>query len=142
MAYHDLTTRPDVEFLGGNQVRDVIVLSAWTVPHEIYFEARYPAAGWKPEFAKSTAIGYSLTFESLFTLPGVEDVAWTQVETATGFLRDGALIYVSSSSGNSSDNVFVPYSKLGIDSQASGNQPGFVAAIVAALRAKLDAIES
>jgi hypothetical protein len=42
MAYHDLTTRPDVEFLGGNKVRDVIVLSAWTVPHEIYFEARYP----------------------------------------------------------------------------------------------------
>jgi hypothetical protein len=141
MAYHDLTTRPDVEFLGGNKVRDVIVLSAWTVPHEIYFEARYPAAGWQPSFAKSTAVGYSLTFESLFTLPGVEDVAWTQQETATGFLRDGALIYVQSTSGNSDDNVFVPYSKLGIDSEASSNQPGFVAAIVAALRKKLDAVE-
>jgi hypothetical protein len=129
MAYHDLTTRPDVEFLGGNKVRDVIVLSAWTVPHEIYFEARYPAAGWQPSFAKSTAVGYSLTFESLFTLPGVEDVAWTQQETATGFLRDGALIYVQSTSGNS------------VDSEASSNQPGFVAAIVAALRKKLDAVE-
>jgi hypothetical protein len=127
MAYHDLTTRPDVE--------------AWTVPHEIYFEARYPAAGWQPSFAKSTAVGYSLTFESLFSLPGVEDVAWTQQETATGFLRDGALIYVQSTSGNSDDNVFVPYSKLGIDSEASSNQPGFVAAIVAGLRKKLDAVE-
>lgn len=141
MAYHDLTTRPDVEFLGGNQVRDVIVLSAWTVPHDIYFEARYPAAGWQPSFAKSTALGYSLTFESLFTLPGVDDVAWTQVETSTGFLQDGALIYVESTSGLSSDSVFVPYSKLGIDPQASGNQPGFVAAIVAALRKKLDDTE-
>jgi hypothetical protein len=127
--------------MGGNQVRDVIVLSAWTTPHEIYFEARYPAAGWKPEFAKSTALGYSVTFESLFTLPGVDDVSWTQVETATGFLQDGALIYVTSTSGNSSDNVFVPYSKLGIDTGAKTNQPGFVAAIVADLRRRLDALE-
>jgi hypothetical protein len=128
--------------MGGSQVRDVIVLSAWTVPHEIYFEARYPAAGWQPQFAKSTALGYSVTFESLFTLPGVQDVSWTQVETQTGFLQDGALIYVASTSGNSSSNVFVPYSKLGIDSAATKNQPGFVAAIVAAERKKLDQLES
>ena len=141
MGYHNLTVRPDVEFLGGNQVRDVVVLSAWSTPHEIYFEARYPAAGWQSSFAKSTAQGYAATFESLFTLPGVEDVAWTQVETATGFLRDGALIYVSSTSGESTDNVFVPYAKLGIDPESTTNQPGFVAAIVAALRQKLDNTE-
>jgi hypothetical protein len=141
MGYHDLTVRPDVEFLGGNQVRDVIVLSAWSTPHEVYFEARYPAAGWQPQFAKSTALGYAGTFEGVFTLPGVTDVAWTQVETNTGFLQDGAIVYVESDSGLSSDSVFVPYSKLAVDSEGPNTQPGFVGAIVAGLRAKLNATE-
>jgi hypothetical protein len=134
-----MTVRPDVEFLGGTQVRDVLVLSAWTVPHDVYFEARYPASGYKVADVKSSALGYSIVYEDLYSIPGVDEVAWTQIETASGMLQDGVILYVSSTSGLSSDTVTVPYSQL--SQNVAGQGFPSVTTRVKTLRAKLDSLE-
>jgi hypothetical protein len=134
-----MTVRPDVEFLGGTQVRDVLVLSAWTVPHDVYFEARYPASGYKVADVKSAALGYSLVYEDLYKITGVDEVAWTQIETTSGMLQDGVILYVSSTSGLSSDTVTVPYSQL--SQNVAGTGFPSVTTRVKTLRAKLDSLE-
>lgn len=138
--YRNLTTRPDMEFLGGTQTRAVIVLAAYTVPSGIYFEARYPAKGFTVQDGIDTANGFGIFLEGMLDIPGVETLAWSQAETIDNQLEDVITFYVTSTSGDSSDTLTVPYAKLapGVD------QKGFVnpEKAVPALRAKLDALES
>ena len=140
MAYYGLSVTPDVEFIGGAKVRPVLVASGFTVPHDIYFEYRYPSASYTPQDVRAAALGYSLIIEDLYQIAGVAAVSWTQIETPQGLLQDGVNITVSSTSGNSSDDLVIPFSKL--SQNVSG--PGVVSAEtqVADLRAKLDAIEA
>jgi hypothetical protein len=138
--YRDATVRPDVEFLGGTKTRAVLVLSAWTVPHDVYFEARYPASGYTTANVIAAAEGFGIVLEGYFDIPGVDTISWSQIETQDGQLQDAITFYVSSTSGESFDTLTVPYKRLarGVD------QAGFVNPdkAVPALRAKLDRIEA
>lgn len=138
--YRDITVRPDVEFLGGTQTRAVIVGAGWTVPHEVYFEIRYPAKDYTAANVIQSAEDFSGILEGYFEIAGLEDLAWSQVETRSGQLQDALTFYVSSSSGESDDSVTYPYSRI-----ARGvNQAGFYNpdVFIPALRDKLDTIEA
>ena len=138
--FRDATVKPDVEFLGGTKTRDVLVLQAWTVPHDVYFEARYAAKDYTVANVLAAAEGYGIVLEGYYDIDGVADIAWSQIETRDGQLLDSITFFVDSTSGNSSDTFTVPYRRLarGVD------QKGFVNPdkAVPALRAKLDRIEA
>lgn len=138
-SYRNITVRPDVEFLGGTLTRPVIVAMGWTVPHDVYFELRYPSKDYTAANVIQSAEDFAGILEGYFDIDGLEDLTWTQVETKSGQLQDALTFYVSSSSGNSDDNVTYPYSRIarGVD-QAGFYDPDV---FIPALRAKLDKIE-
>lgn len=128
-----LGTRKDVEFLGGTTTREVYVSAVQTAPHGVYFESRIDAADFTAARAKEQARGFTIVYALLFDIPGVADVAWTQQETPAGQLQDHIIVYVISTSGNSSGTIDVPYSAWTQD---------HVAALVKKLRDELDAAEA
>ena len=111
-TYTILGTRPDVEFLGGTLTRNVMVVSVLTREHSVYFETRIPSKDYTAQVAKENAFGFTIVYELLFDIPGVAAVTWSQQTTDTGQLQDHVLIYVESTSGNSSGIVNVPYSQF------------------------------
>ena len=111
-TYTILGVRPDVEFLGGTLTRNVMVVEVLTKAHNVYFETRIPTKDYTAEIAKENAYGFTIVYQLLFDIPGVADVTWAQQQTATGQLQDHVIIYVSSSSGNSSGILNVPYSQF------------------------------
>ncbi len=131
-SYTILGTRPDVEFLGGQRTKPVMVVSVLTTAHGVYFETRIDTKDYTATVAKENANGFTIVYELLFDIPGVADVGWAQEATPAGQLQDHVIVYVSSSSGNSSGIVDVPYSQFTQDK---------VAAKVGALRDQLDAAE-
>lgn len=138
--YRDITVRPDVEFLGGTQTRPVIVGMGWTVPHDVYFEIRYPSKEYTANAVIASAEGFASILEGYFEIDGLEDITWSQVETKSGQLQDALTFYVSSTSGESDDSVTYPYSRIarGVDQAGFYNPDKFIPA----LRAKLDKIEA
>lgn len=132
-TYTILGTRPDVEFLGGTLTRNVMVVSVLTRPHNVYFETRIPSKEYTAEIAKENANGFTIVYELLFDIPGVAAVTWAQQVSDTGQLADHVLIYVDSTSGNSSGILNVPYSQFAQE---------LVAPKVSALRGQLDDAEN
>jgi len=131
-SYTILGTRPDVEFLGGQRTKPVMVVSVVTTTHRVYFETRIDTKDYTAQVAKENANGFTIVYELLFDIPGVEDVGWAQEATPAGQLQDHVIVYVASSSGDSSGIVDVPYSQFTQDK---------IAAKVGALRDQLDAAE-
>ncbi len=74
-----------------------------------------------------------IVYELLFEIPGVSDVEWTQEPTSAGQLQDHVIVYVVSTSGNSSASIDVPYSQFTQD---------IIAGKVEKLRGQLDAAEN
>ena len=142
MAAHfrDATVKPDMEFLGGTKTRPVLVLQAWTVPHDVYFEARYPSKDYTVADVLAAADGYGIVIEGYFAIEGVADLAWSQVETRANMLQDALTFFVTSTSGNSDDEVTWPFARIA----AGVDQAGFFnpEKLIPALRAKLDRIEA
>ncbi|HEX4672054.1 MAG TPA: hypothetical protein VH279_07285 [Solirubrobacteraceae bacterium] len=99
-----------VEFLGGTQTRPVIAVGVRTQVHQVYFEFRLPKGDYNSANVKNDATGYTIIYELLFTIPGVVDVEWTQEPTAGGQLEDHVVVYIESSSGNSTTSIDFPYS--------------------------------
>lgn len=128
-SYTILGVRPDVEFLGGQRTKPVMVVSVVTQAHGVYFETRIATSDYTAEVAKENANGFTIIYELLFTIPGVSDVGWAQETTPAGQLQDHVIVYVASTSGESSGIVDVPYSKFTQD---------YVAGKVKALRSQLD----
>lgn len=132
-TYTIVTQYPDVETSGGQLARDVMVVGTITAGHGVYFERRYPRAAFKESYAQADALGFTIVFEDLFTIAGVEAVTWGERLNAANQLEDYVTVYYTSTSGDSSDFVAVPFRQL---TQA------FVAGKVKAGRAVLDANEA
>lgn len=131
--YTIVTQYPDVEVIGGGQTRDVQVVGVVTGGHGVYFETRLPRANATTANIKSNANGFTIVYEMLFGIPGVAAVQWTQEPTASGLLEDHVIVYVTSTSGNSTGVLDFPYSKFNQD---------IIEPAVAKLRASLDATEA
>lgn len=131
-TYTIVTQRPDVEIIGGQQTRNVMVVGTITAAHGIYFERRYPRASFSAKIAQEDANGFTIVFEDLFQIAGVTDVAWTQEITPSNQLEDHVIVYYVSSSGDSSNYVDVPFRQFTQD---------YIASRVKAGRAVLDANE-
>lgn len=129
--YTILGVRPDVAFVGGATVKPVMVSAATTKPHGVYFEWAADAATYTPAGGALLVGQIAALYEHLFEIPGVVDASWTQEVTPAGQLRYHSLIYVQSTSGNSSGVVDYP----------GYPDPTNVGAQVAALVADLDAAE-
>lgn len=124
---------PTVEFLGGSQTRDVMAVGYVTKPSGIYFEARLPRNLYDAALVHSYGLGYTGTIEQVAAIPGIDGMTWQQAQQRDGTLLDQMVIYVTSSSGNSSGSFVQPFGTLG---------PKWVTPKVKALRAQLDAAEA
>jgi hypothetical protein len=131
--YQIVVQRPDVETLGGTLVRDVIVVGTITEAHQVYFERRYPRAQFTEQIAQDDANGFTIVFEDLFSIAGVDAVTWGEQLNAANELSDFVTVYYTSTSGDSSNYVVVPFRVLTQD---------YVAKHVKAGRAVLDANEA
>lgn len=131
--YAIVTQYETVEFLGGTRTRDVIAVGVRTAAHGVYFEFRVPKATYTAAIATQNANGFAIVYEDLFQIAGVDGVEWTQEPTPAGQLEDHVIVYVQSSSGNSSSSINVPYSQFAQE---------LIAPKVAALVAQLDAAEA
>ena len=107
-----VTSYPTLEFLGGTQTQDVMAIGYRTKAHGVYFEVRVPKAGFTAENVNSMGIGYTGTIEAAFTNQNVIGGEWTQTPNSAGELVDNIVYTVQSDSGNSTDQVTVPYSQL------------------------------
>jgi hypothetical protein len=132
-TYDVVTQYETVEFLGGTQTRPVMAVGVRTKAHGVYFEFRLPKADYNATNVKADANGFTIVYEDLFQIDGVQDVEWTQEPTTSGQLQDHVLVYFTSTSGNSSSSVDVPYSQFTQD---------IIATKVKGLRAQLDAAEA
>lgn len=132
-TYDVITQYETVEFLGGTQTRPVIAVGVRTHEHGVYFEFRLPKADYNAANVKNDANGFTIVYELLFEIPGVSDVEWTQEPTSAGQLQDHVIVYVVSTSGNSSASLDVPYSQFTQD---------IIAGKVEKLRGQLDAAEN
>ena len=128
-----VTQYPDVETDGGNVARNVMVVGTVTEVHGVYFERRYPRAAFNQQIANQDANGFTIIFELLFTIPGVDAVTWGQRLTSANQLEDIVTVYYLSTSGESSNYVVVPFRQFTQD---------YVAQHVEAGRAVLDANEA
>lgn len=124
---------PDVETDGGQFARDVMVVGTLTEAHGVYFERRYLRTAFTEQIAQQDANGFTIVFEDLFQIAGVDAVVWGQRLNAANQLEDTVTVYYVSSSGDSSDFVVVPFRKLTQDYVAGQVQKG---------RATLDANEA
>lgn len=104
-----ITQYPDVETDGGQVARDVMVVGTLTADHGVYFERRYPRAQFSQQVAQQDANGFTIIFELLFQIPGVEAVTWGQRLNAANQLEDIVTVYYTSSSGESDNFVVVPF---------------------------------
>ncbi len=104
-----------IEFLGGTQTRPVIAVGCRTHLHNIYFEFRIPKGNYNSANVHNDANGYTIIYELLFTIPGVVDVEWTQEPTQGGQLADHVIVYIESTSGDSTTSIDFPYSQFNQD---------------------------
>ncbi len=133
MANYSIVTQyPDVEVIGGAQTQDVQVIGVLTAEHSVYFEIRLPRASATTAFIRQEANAFTIIYELVFTAPGVSDVQWTQEPTAGGLLEDHVIVYVTSTSGNSTGVLDFSYGHFNQD---------YIGPKVAALRTALDNTE-
>ncbi len=131
--YTIVTQYPDVEVVGNTQTKAVQVIGVVSIPNEVYFEVRVPRAQATTANIQATAQSYRDIYELVMDEPGVADVTWRQEPTVAGQLQDWVTIYVTSSSGDSTGVIDVPFAKLG--TTLSGGK-------IAALRKSLNATEA
>jgi len=131
--YTIVTQYPDVETDGGSVARQVMVVGTLTNGHGVYFENRYPRAGFKISETNINSEGYTIQFEDLFTIPGVDAVEWGQKLNSANQLQDWVTLYYVSTSGDSSNFLEFPFKAWTQD---------HVAALVKAGVAELDAGEN
>lgn len=106
--FYIVTQYPTVEYLGGNQTRNVVAVGYTIRAYNLYFEARIPTSIYSATQVNDYGIGYTGTITSLMQIPGVIDGYWSQAPTAGGELEDQLTLTVASTSGNSSATITVP----------------------------------
>lgn len=131
--YDVITQYETIEFLGGTQTRSVIAVGCRTHVHDIYFEFRIVKKDYNSANVHNDANGYTIIYELLFTIPGVVDVEWTQEPTQGGQLQDHVIVYIESTSGDSTTSISFPYSQFNQD---------YIAARVKFARTGLDNAEN
>lgn len=113
--YEVVSSYEDVEFLGGNRTREVIVTGIRTKPSGIYVEVRVPKDTFRKIGAHAisdAANSWSTLFETLVRNSGVVGVQWGQ-ETHNGQLQDVAVVTAESDSGATQASLTVPIARLG-----------------------------
>jgi len=132
-TYKVVTQRTDTVFLGGTNTKDVRTVGYVTVPEDIYFEAQIDEAAYSLEAVDSNGQGFASLVKSLAATPGVAAVQWAQTPTAAGELTTGFYVWVESSSGNSTSQIFLSYKTFA---------PSVWQPIIASQVEQLDAIEA
>ena len=110
--YDILAQRPDTEWLGGGQTRQVMAVGIVTKPSGVYMEFRVAKPDYTPAVVRQDANGFAIVIEQLFDIPGVIGVQWSQVPGASGQLADVLDITVQSDSETATDTFTVPFAKL------------------------------
>ena len=132
-TYQIITQYPDVDTSGGVLAKDVMVVGTVTGGHGVYFERCYPRADFNEANAQADAQGFTIIFELLFNIAGVDVVTWGQQLNSANQLEDFVTVYYTSTSGESSNFVAVPFRRFTQD---------YIAAQVKKGRAVLDANEA
>lgn len=132
-TYTIVAQYPDVDTSGGVVARDVMAVVTRTDAHGVEFVRRYPRAQFSESIAQADALGFTIVFEELFKIPGVDAVVFGERQNAANQLEDYITVYYTSTSGDSSNFVEIPFRRL---------TQNFVAARVSAGRAILDANEA
>jgi hypothetical protein len=132
-SYDIVGQYPDVIVLGTGKTQDVQVIQVQTKPHGVYFETSLSRQNATTANIKNQVAGFSLIYEMLFDIAGVADVQWTQEPTAAGQLEDHVIVYVESTSGDSTAQLDFPYAQFNQD---------VIEPRVASLRSSLDATEA
>lgn len=111
-----VTQNPTVEFIGGTQTQDVVVVGFVTNAHGIYAEARVIQSVYSATVARAAALSIATIVETIANLPNVAGVQWGQSTNTSGLLIDQVTITVASDSGNSSANLApIAITALGAD---------------------------
>lgn len=115
-----VTQYPTVEYLGGNQTRNVVAVGYNITQYSLYFEARIPSSVYSATQVNDYGIGYTATIISLLQIPGVTDGFWSQAPTSGGELEDQLTLTVTTASGNSSATITYPASKWSVQDVEPG----------------------
>lgn len=99
------TQRQGTELVGGTLIRDVIVVGAWTIPSNVYFEVAIPRAEYDKTHVLAGAEIVAERIEAIIPIPHVAGVAFTQDVTPSGQVANIYEITVVSSSGKSSMQI-------------------------------------
>jgi hypothetical protein len=132
-TYTIITQYPDVETNGGQVARDIMRVGVETKVHGVYFELTYPRKGFTEAIVKPNAAGFTLQFENLFDIDGVEAVVWGEQLNAANQIEQTVTVFYTSTSGDSDNFVLVPFRQF---------TQTHVETLVAAGRKQLDAIEA
>lgn len=131
--YAILSTVPDVELIPPNQTRSVRVVTAQADPSGVAFSFTVVAADFAPSHINLIAHDIAAAINKAAAVPGVADIQQTEAVNASLNRFPAWLVTVESTSGNSADEISVPYGVLFDDR--------FMARVEKA-RDNLDAIEA
>jgi len=135
--YTKVSSHQTEELVGGTTLQDVLEVGFFTIPSNVYAQARIPVSGFAPSFLPdfiATQLGILATeIESIATDPQVAAVVFVQDVSAAGQLIDVLEITVTSTSGLSSGIVRV---------QLTSFAASIATPLIVAEQAALDAIEA
>ena len=131
--YTVITQYPGIDVIGGTQTQDVIFVGITTIPNGTYIEFPIAQKGFAADFVAGAAVGWATIVETVWTLPWVVGVQWTQIVNQSNQLVSSLVITVTSTSGNSAGQLTVPIVSLG---------PKLHGPQIVALHDQLDAAEA
>lgn len=131
------TQRQDTELVGTSTIRDVMVVGAFTVPSNIYFEVSVPRQNYGTVIADAELEIVAESLEQIMRHDAVAGVAYVQDVNAARQIVNIYEITVTSTSGKSS--MIVTYTGA-VVTFATGYDP--VAGAIDEARATLDAVEA
>ena len=132
-TYTVVTTYPGLDTAGGTQTTDVVFVGITTKPHGTYVEFAIPQKGYAADLVAGAAVGWADIAETLWSLPYVVGVQWSQQVNPSNLLEVAWIITVSSTSGLSSGQITIANNDLG---------PGLGKTRIANLNEQLDETEA
>jgi hypothetical protein len=112
VSYTIVGQRPGIVTLGGALTQDVVIVGMTTVPHGTYMEFAVDQKAATPKAISSTAEGYGLVLEGVWSTEWVVGVTWVQQINPSNQLEPALIVSVVSASGNSTGNVTIPFARL------------------------------
>jgi len=106
------TQYPGLLQVGVTQTQEVVFVGITTIPHGTYLEFPLPQVGYNAAEVHQQATGWATVFELVWDEPYVTGVQWIQQVNPSNQLENAVVVTVSSTSGNSANQLTLPYAKL------------------------------